>query len=63
MKYSVSIDVLGVLIERVTQQSLGRYFQTAIFDPLGMVDTGFVVEKINYQAGTNVHRFGVERSR
>ena len=42
-RYSVSTDVLGVLVERVTQQSLGAYFQTAIFEPLGMVDTGFVV--------------------
>jgi CubicO group peptidase (beta-lactamase class C family) len=41
--YSVSTDVLGVLVERISGQSLGSYFQDHIFEPLGMVDTGFMV--------------------
>lgn len=41
--YSVSTDVLGVLVERISGQSLGEYFKQHIFDPLGMVDTGFKV--------------------
>ena len=60
-RYSVSTDVLGVLVERVTQQSLGEYFQTQIFDPLGMVDTGFVVsEEQVARFGPMYTRFGVE---
>lgn len=39
--YGVSIDVLGRVIEVVSGQSLDTYFQQAIFDPLGMEDTGF----------------------
>ena len=41
--YSVSTDVLGVLIERISGQSLGDYFREHIFEPLGMTDTGFTV--------------------
>jgi CubicO group peptidase (beta-lactamase class C family) len=41
--YGVNTDLLGVIIEKVTGQSLGAFMQTRIFDPLGMVDTGFGV--------------------
>ena len=41
--YSVSTDVLGILVERISGQSLGDYFKQHIFDPLDMVDTGFKV--------------------
>ena len=41
--YSVACDVLGALVERISGQSLGEFFQTNIFKPLGMVDTSFHV--------------------
>ncbi|MFN3451965.1 MAG: serine hydrolase domain-containing protein [Sphingorhabdus sp.] len=41
--YSVSTDVLGVLVERISGQLLPDYFQTHIFGPLGMTDTAFCV--------------------
>lgn len=41
--YSRATDVLGRLIEVVSGQGLGTFLQTHIFDPLGMVDTGFAV--------------------
>lgn len=41
--YSVSTDVLGVLIERISGQSLADYFAEHIFGPLGMDDTYFTV--------------------
>ena len=41
--YQVSGDVLGVLIARVSGQSLGNFLRERIFDPLGMRDTGFHV--------------------
>ena len=37
--YQVSSDVLGVLIGRVSGQSLGTFMRERIFDPLGMKDT------------------------
>jgi len=47
--YHMSAEILGVLISRVTGQSLGQFFQERIFEPLGMKDTGFYVPeaKIN----------------
>ncbi len=43
--YSVSTDVLGVIVSRLSGQSLGDYFAQNIFGPLGMTDTGFAVPK------------------
>jgi len=42
-EYSRATDVLGRLIEVVSGQSLGEFFEARILDPLGMDDTGFYV--------------------
>ena len=39
--YSLSHDVLGAVIEVVSGQRLGEYFDNHIFKPLGMRNTGF----------------------
>ena len=41
--YSVSTDVLGIAVERISGMRLGDYFAKHIFAPLGMVDTHFGV--------------------
>ncbi|WP_311267428.1 serine hydrolase domain-containing protein [Sphingobium sp. WCS2017Hpa-17] len=41
--YSVSTDVLGVVVERLSRLDLETYFRTHILDPLGMVDTTFML--------------------
>ncbi|MBR0654663.1 serine hydrolase domain-containing protein [Plastoroseomonas arctica] len=41
--YSLSIDVLGLVVEQVTEQRLGEVLEARVFRPLGMVDTGFLV--------------------
>ena len=41
--YGFGLDVLGLLIERVSEQSLGAYLHERVWQPLGMVDTGFVI--------------------
>ena len=41
--YHVSQDVLGILVARVSGQSLGTFMQERIFEPLGMEDTAFHV--------------------
>lgn len=41
--YSVSTDVVGALVEVLSGQTLDRYFERHIFEPLGMRDTFFVV--------------------
>lgn len=41
--YSYSTTVLGAVIERVSGERLDRYLDRAIFKPLGMKNTGFVI--------------------
>jgi CubicO group peptidase (beta-lactamase class C family) len=41
--YSLSTDVLGRLVEVVSGQSFDVFLRERIFEPLGMVDTGFYV--------------------
>jgi CubicO group peptidase (beta-lactamase class C family) len=43
-EYSVSTDVLGAVIERVTGQTLDVFLSERILKPLGMKDTGFSVD-------------------
>ena len=41
--YSLSTDVCGALIERISGLPLAEYLQREIFQPLGMIDTAFRV--------------------
>lgn len=41
--YSVSTDVLGYLVGKISGMPFETFLQQRIFDPLGMVDTGFHV--------------------
>jgi CubicO group peptidase (beta-lactamase class C family) len=54
-EYSTSFEMLGAVIERVTEQRLGAYLKHAIWDPLGMKDTMFQVP--NSQRHRLVHGF------
>jgi CubicO group peptidase (beta-lactamase class C family) len=46
-QYSLSIDVLGAVIERVTGQTLPDTIEQLITAPLSMKDTGFTVRDVN----------------
>jgi CubicO group peptidase (beta-lactamase class C family) len=41
--YSLSTDVCGALVEKISGQRFDAYLRQTIFDPLGMKDTSFVV--------------------
>lgn len=41
--YSVATDVLGYLVQLLADQPFDEYLHERIFEPLGMVDTGFQV--------------------
>lgn len=41
--YGFGLDVLGLVVEQLAEQNLGRYLQDNVIKPLGMVDTGFLV--------------------
>jgi len=39
--YSVSIDVIGYLVQKLSGMSFGEFLRTRLFEPLGMTDTAF----------------------
>lgn len=41
--YGYGLDIAGLVIERISGERLGDFLKRRIFDPLGMVDTGFFV--------------------
>ena len=43
--YSISIDVLGFIIERVSNYSLQEYLDINVFEKLDMKDTSFILDK------------------
>lgn len=45
--YSISVDVQGYMVERLSGMRFGEFLETQIFQPLGMVDTGFSVKPEN----------------
>jgi len=42
--YSISLDLMGRLIEVVSGQAFDAFLKARLFDPLGMASTGFMVE-------------------
>ena len=39
--YSVSVDIQGYIVEKLSGKTLGEFMRESIFEPLGMKDTGF----------------------
>src|SRR5262245_65375924 len=59
-EYSLATDVLGRLVEVISGQGFDKFIKLRILDPLGMVDTGFVVQEkdqsrlVAYYAGADL---------
>ena len=53
--YSISVDIQGYLIEKLSGQTLGEFFETRLFDPLGMEDTAFFVPEAEYDRFADVY--------
>lgn len=53
--YSMSIDVLGRLVEVVSGMSLDSFFRERIFNPLGMADTYFYLPENKISRLVEVH--------
>jgi CubicO group peptidase (beta-lactamase class C family) len=54
--YNTSSDIQGVLITRVSGQSLPEFLAERLFEPLGMVDTGFVVPAAKHDRFTSYYQ-------
>ncbi len=44
-EYSLSVDVLGRVVEAISGKPLGQFLQERVFGPLGMTDSAFIVPK------------------
>ena len=49
-EYSLATDVVSRLVEVISGQGFDKFIQARILDPLGMVDTGFVVPQQNHES-------------
>jgi CubicO group peptidase (beta-lactamase class C family) len=56
-EYSIAMDILGRLVEVVSGQPFDVYLQKRIFDPLKMVDTGFVVPDAKASRFANCYNY------
>ena len=54
--YGVSTDVLGCLVEVVSEMPFEEFLQTKIFKPLGMVDTAFSVPQAKVERFAALYR-------
>src|SRR5215813_599667 len=54
--YNTCSDILGVLIARVSGRPLPEFLAERLFDPLGMVDTGFEVPAVKRDRFTSYYR-------
>ncbi len=55
--YSVSTDVLGAVVQRLSGQALPDFFRDRIFAPLGMEDTFFAVPQGKLERLTDCYTF------
>jgi len=58
--YNACSDIQGVLIARVTGQPVQEFLAERLFEPLGMVDTGFEVPAGKLHRFTSYYRAGPE---
>jgi CubicO group peptidase (beta-lactamase class C family) len=59
--YSVSTDVLGAIIQRITDMPLDEYVAQNITDPLGMVDTHFQLPADKLPRMTDCYAYDAEK--
>lgn len=58
--YSAAVDIQGAIIERISGQTLGEFFDERIFTPLEMNDTGFYVPAEDYDRFSDVFGYHPE---
>ena len=59
--YSVATDVVGLLVERVSGQTLDHFFRERLFEPLDMSDTGFFVPQEKADRFADNYLYGDQR--
>ena len=59
-EYGISHDVLGRLVEVLSDQPLDRFMAERVFEPLGMDDTGFHLDAEDVDRLTQLYQGGSE---
>jgi CubicO group peptidase (beta-lactamase class C family) len=59
--YSVSVDIQGYIVQKLSGQKFGEYLKQHIFTPLGMNDTSFFVTEANKARFTDVYHWDKEK--
>ena len=53
--YSVSVDVIGAIIEKVSGKDLSSFLSQEIFEPLSMESTGFTIAQQNLSNASDIY--------
>lgn len=61
--YSVSVDIQGYIVEKLSGQKFGEFLDENIFTPLGMEDTGFFVPPEDYDRFSDVFTYSPDYDR
>lgn len=61
--YSISVDIQGYIVQKMSGQRFGEFLKTRIFDPLGMDDTSFVVTEEDRARFADVYTWNAEAGR
>ena len=59
--YSLSMDVQGAIVEKLSGQTLPEFMRTRIFEPLGMVDTAFHTPPEKHARRATLYRWSPRR--
>jgi len=62
-RYSLSMDVQGAMIERLSGMSLPEFYRTRMFEPLGMTDTAFHTPAEKRHRMSKLYRFSPRQGR
>jgi CubicO group peptidase (beta-lactamase class C family) len=61
--YSVSVDIQGYIVQKLSGMPYGEFLQQNVFGPLGMADTRFFVQAEDISRFAEVHNWDTERNR
>ncbi|MCU1413772.1 MAG: beta-lactamase [Microbacteriaceae bacterium] len=54
-QYSISMDIQGAIVERLTGRRYADFLREEVFEPLGMTDTGFFVPPVKRKRLARLH--------
>jgi CubicO group peptidase (beta-lactamase class C family) len=60
--YSVSVDIQGLVVQRISGQKFGDYLKANVFTPLGMNDTSFYVHEEQKPRFADVYAWDKEKA-